>query len=213
MKSQQHNQVTSRKRNGLAIASLIIGILSILTLSLGLVGAIVGIVLGIIALKKVNANPEMYSGKGFAVGGIITSAFSIILGVGVLVIAVSNYYNAPRMANEANTIEMLKTIRTAQARYALSHNGQFGTPNQLVEAGFVDKSFVGERPIISGYVYDWKIVSKTTKETMSFYSINANPIISTGLEATGRKYFYIDAITSGIRVNEKEPASANDPLL
>jgi signal peptidase I len=43
--------------------------------------AILGVVLGIIALNKARRNPAVYGGRGLAVGGIVASGFSIILGV------------------------------------------------------------------------------------------------------------------------------------
>ncbi|WP_294640948.1 DUF4190 domain-containing protein [Rothia mucilaginosa] len=73
--------------SGLAIASLICGILGVLTgififsgLSLGLAG----IVLGIVALVKVKNGTA--SGKGMAIGGIVTGALGMIVAVVVLIL-------------------------------------------------------------------------------------------------------------------------------
>ena len=73
--------------SGLAIASLVCGILGVLTgififrgLSLGLAG----IVLGIVALVKVKNGTA--SGKGMAIGGIVTGALGMIVAVVVLVL-------------------------------------------------------------------------------------------------------------------------------
>ena len=73
--------------SGLAIASLVCGILGVLTgififsgLSLGLAG----IVLGIVALVKVKNGTA--SGKGMAIGGIVTGALGMIVAVGVLIL-------------------------------------------------------------------------------------------------------------------------------
>lgn len=73
--------------SGLAIASLVCGILGVLTgififsgLSLGLAG----IVLGIVALVKVKNGTA--SGKGMAIGGIVTGALGMIVAVVVLIL-------------------------------------------------------------------------------------------------------------------------------
>ena len=73
--------------SGLAIASLVCGILGVLTgififsgLSLGLAG----IVLGIVALVKVKNGTA--SGKGMAIGGIVTGALGMIVAAVVLVL-------------------------------------------------------------------------------------------------------------------------------
>jgi hypothetical protein len=59
--------VRSTRTNGQAIASLVLGILGFLTLS-----AIVGIILGIVALVRIRRVPQ--KGKGLAIAGIVLSA-------------------------------------------------------------------------------------------------------------------------------------------
>ena len=75
--------------SGLAIASLVCGILGVLTgififsgLSLGLAG----IVLGIVALVKVKNGTA--SGKGMAIGGIVTGALGMIAAVAMMVLGI-----------------------------------------------------------------------------------------------------------------------------
>lgn len=71
------------KNSGLAIASLVLGITSLL---LGFAFGIVAIVLGFIAISKINKEPEL-EGKGMAITGIILgfiSFWTIILFIGAL---------------------------------------------------------------------------------------------------------------------------------
>ena len=82
-----HSAAEQKPGSGLAIASLVCGILGVLTgififsgLSLGLAG----IVLGIVALVKVKNGTA--SGKGMAIGGIVTGALGMIVAVGVLIL-------------------------------------------------------------------------------------------------------------------------------
>ena len=65
----------------MAVASLVLGIISIPTLGLALVGAVVGIILGSLALRKANRDPATYGGKALAIGGIATSCVSLAVAV------------------------------------------------------------------------------------------------------------------------------------
>ena len=80
-------------RKGLAIAALVIGIVSVLTCGGLLVGPIIGITLGIVALNKIKNDSAHYTGKGLAIAGIVTSACSVFLIVPVIIaaIAIPNY--------------------------------------------------------------------------------------------------------------------------
>jgi GYF domain 2/Domain of unknown function (DUF4190) len=72
---------------GLAIASLVCGILSLVGCCVYPVAgplAIVAIVLGFVTLSKVKGNPAAYGGKGMAKAGLITG-FLGLLGVAVII--------------------------------------------------------------------------------------------------------------------------------
>ena len=66
------------ERNNLALASLIVGIVS-LVLCVAFVPAAVGLVLGLVALKQIKSSGA--GGRGMAIGGAVTSAVSLVLGV------------------------------------------------------------------------------------------------------------------------------------
>ena len=66
-------------RRGFAIASLVLGILGLPTIGLLGVGAMVGIILGVVALVKARNAPAQYGGRGLAVAGIALSVISILL--------------------------------------------------------------------------------------------------------------------------------------
>ena len=71
------------RKNALAIAGMIVGIVSIFWNFYCITG-VVGLILSIIGLKKVKT---VGSGKGFAIAGIICSAIGIIIGI-IAIIAV-----------------------------------------------------------------------------------------------------------------------------
>ena len=64
--------------NGMAIASLVLGIVSVLIVWIPIVGilgtimALIGLVLGILALKKIG-------GRGMAIGGIVCAGVSLVI--------------------------------------------------------------------------------------------------------------------------------------
>jgi signal peptidase I len=97
-------------RKGLAAASLVIGLVSILTLGLFLVGAIVGLILGLVALRRAQRDPAQYGGAGYAIGGITMSAVGLVLAC-VSMLVFTNYILAPvTVAGQA----MMPTLRDGE---------------------------------------------------------------------------------------------------
>jgi hypothetical protein len=85
------------KRNidGIGVASIIIGLLSLImlfgTIIIALFGiflAIIAIILGAVSLGKINRNPDLYSGRGFALTGLLLGIFSLLV-VGILILLLS----------------------------------------------------------------------------------------------------------------------------
>ena len=74
--------------SALAIASLILGVIGLLSgwLIFGGVLGLVGVILGIVALVKVKNGTA--SGKGMAIGGIVTGALGMIVAAVVMVISI-----------------------------------------------------------------------------------------------------------------------------
>src|SRR5262245_59541152 len=79
MSASYSNLQPQQTREGLAITSLVLGIIGIPTLGLLVVGAVTGIVLGAIALNRIRKDPANYGGKGIAIAGIVTSVVSLLL--------------------------------------------------------------------------------------------------------------------------------------
>ena len=121
-------------RRGLAIASLVLGILSIPTFGCLIVGAVAGVVLGIVALLRTNREPHLYGGKGLAIAGIATSALSllIVIPLGIIAaIAIPSLMRARVSANEAGTIGDIRTVMSAEAAYQSASGGYYGPPQCL----------------------------------------------------------------------------------
>jgi len=69
-------QPSRRRTSGLAIASLVLGILGLFTA--GLTG-LIGVVLGIIALVQIGDQRGRLGGQGLAIAGVVTSGCMILL--------------------------------------------------------------------------------------------------------------------------------------
>lgn len=112
---------------GLATASLVIGILSLLTCSGLLLGAFLGTTLGIVALVRAKESPATHGGRGLAIGGIVTSAVSVLGAVVLAAIAIPSLLHAKASANEAAAIGDIRTVIAAEAAYQASNGGQYDT--------------------------------------------------------------------------------------
>lgn len=78
----------NRPNPGLAIASMVLGILSIvLFCCCGWVLGIVGLALGIVALMQLPDTPQARSARGMALAGVICSGISIVLGLGWFILS------------------------------------------------------------------------------------------------------------------------------
>lgn len=83
---------------GLAIASLVLGILGLVT-SFFLFGGVLGliaVILGIVALSKIKKGEA--DGKGMAIGGLVTGAIAILIAL-VIAIAVGSFLGSEEFSN------------------------------------------------------------------------------------------------------------------
>ncbi len=89
---------------GWAIASLVLGLLSLPTLGLLGVGAVLGIVFGVVALVKADRQPATYGGRGLAMSGIAASVLSFLMipFIGIIAaIAIPSLLRARIASNDA----------------------------------------------------------------------------------------------------------------
>ena len=90
--------------NGMAIAAMVVGILSLVTFWLCGLGAVLGlvaVVLGAVALSKANKTPAR-TGRGQAIAGIATGAVALVISLAFLVFFVVVGESTPEF-EEMNT--------------------------------------------------------------------------------------------------------------
>lgn len=180
-------------KKGLAVASLVIGILSLFTFGILGIGAITGIVLAVVALGKAKRNPYEFGGQGLATAGLVTSILSVVMIVPigiVAAIAIPNLLASRRAANEGASIATLRKIDAAEQTYQAVHQ-RFGTLEELEVAGLIDHELV----MGSRFGYKFKL------EVTPGYTAAEEDPRSTGFHAvgvpitygsSGLRSFYVD---------------------
>ena len=144
----------------------------------------------------------------------------IVAGVGLLVaaglgwLAVRMYHDTIQRrvvsANEANALYVIEQISAAEHLHFETY-GQYATFRQLVDAGFFQAPLKADDALASqGYNFRLTLRPRTDAQP-PFYSVAADPAVPRGREATGRRHFYIDSDTVGVRVSEGRPAGPGDP--
>jgi hypothetical protein len=108
----------------LAIASLVLGVLSLPTCGLLGIGALVGIRLGIEALLKAKKAPHEFGGKGLAIAGIVTNVASLIIGIALF----PRLLPRPHVEkNEEATLGDIRAVIEAEKAYRSANGGFYDT--------------------------------------------------------------------------------------
>jgi type II secretory pathway pseudopilin PulG len=190
------------QKNGIAIASMVVGIVNMLACGLFGLGSITGLVLGIIALVKAKGSPLKYGGQGFAIAGIALSVVSILYMGIVLSIAIPNLIASYRAANEGAALRTLMTIADAESKFQSAiGEGRYGTLQELAAAGLIDAK------IVNGVQHRYVFEVKTDGES---YEAMATPVKDD--DFIGRS-FYFSSREQFIRAAKKGgvAATAFDP--
>lgn len=186
--------------SGLAVTSLVLGIMGCM--------APVGLVLGIIALVRINKSQGRLGGHGLAIGGICVSAvmFLFVLPVlaGLLLPALAK---AKQRAQSVNCMSNLRQLGVAARTYAQSSGDRlpYATNWCDVLQPHVARQNVfncpGEESQLCGYGYNaalsGRIVSEVDPLTVMFFEIPAGWNVSGGPEQMlqdgrhGRKTFTV----------------------
>jgi len=112
-------------KKGLAIASLVLGILSVT--GLFCLAGLPAIITGHIASDRARNAPERYGGAGFAKAGMVMGYVSIFLTL-FLMIAVPNYIKAHTPRSASACVNNLRQIDAAKEQWALENHKKPGDP-------------------------------------------------------------------------------------
>ena len=124
-------------RQGLAITSMVLGILSIFTGCFPILG-LTGVILSIIALTKAARRPLEYGGKGFAIAGLCTSLASFVFMFMFMAILLPSLSKARDLAKRSVCTANLTSLGNAFRGYANQYQGQYPPEvDALVVSGLV----------------------------------------------------------------------------
>lgn len=136
----------------------------------------------------------------------------VIAIIGILIaVGVTGWKAAVKSANEAAAIKTLRTIAEQQMLYYNAHQrSSFGTFDEMLKEGLLDTRFTGGTPVVEGYVFNMRVIPKSTT-TQPGFAVNTDPQVTEGVGATGKNHFYLDSDSNTIHVNSSQPATAADP--
>ena len=132
--NEQPPLVSVAKTSGLAIASLVLGILSMCS---GFLTGIPALILGVIALSKISKSTGMLKGQGLAVTGLCTGGLGLIVGTaflaGLLLPAIMRSRTSAIKATNIAALTDIKAFTAAINLYELD-NGACPTTQQGLQA-------------------------------------------------------------------------------
>ena len=113
-----------QKTSGLAIASLVLGILGIVTCIGGIVLSPIGLILGIVANSSINKDSGL-GGKGLAIAGIVVSGLYLLFIPITASVLFPVFAKAREKARQSQCMSQLRQLATATQMYAQDNDGQF----------------------------------------------------------------------------------------
>ena len=140
---------------------------------------------------------------------IVIAIIALLIGVGI-----PAWKAMINNGNETTAVQTIQTIKTLQSSYASRHQGKFAANfDELIKSVQLDEKFKGERPVVNGYVFSMT-VEEPSATRPAFYSINADPQVSEGVQSTGTRHFYFDSTLGTTKsTEENRPAKADDPSI
>ena len=190
-------------KSGLAIASMVLGILGFVTsiILVGVIFSLIGLILGIVALVKANKKPHIYGGTGFAIAGVVLSALIVLFIPIIAAIAIPNLLAARRAANEGSAISRLRTLYGAEQTYmATAGKGSCGEFNDLVSSNLVDSKFG------KGEYNGYKFIIVKVPVANGGCEMHATPMSS----SSGTRSFYISTNEGLLRAAIKNGRQADN---
>jgi hypothetical protein len=138
------------KTNGLATASLVLGILGFICLPV--VGGIAGLILGILGLQQIGRSQGWQTGRGLAISGIIVSAVSIVVCVWVTILVVSAtwlmFTGGTIKSHVTDSMNNVRQMTVATQAYAASHRQQL-PPVQAWDKAFLSANLVTDAALFT----------------------------------------------------------------
>ena len=110
------------KTSGMAIASLVLGILGIFSCG---VTALIGVILGAMAMSKIRDSNGRLQGRGLALAGVIVSGFFLLMIPFYAALALPAFAQAKQKAQSINCLNNEKMLAIAVRIYTTDHTNHF----------------------------------------------------------------------------------------
>ena len=121
----------SPKTSGLAVASLICGIVGVCTCG---IGGIAGIVLGIMAMGRIKRSGGQLGGRGLAVAGLVVSIIAIIVGLAIIAGTGAAWFYAERRYDVMQFRTNVQVLCRSAMTYSAVHDGRLPPPDSWPDA-------------------------------------------------------------------------------
>lgn len=122
MEQPLENSRTTPHTAGIAIASLVLGILSITCFSI--LTGIPALILGIVALLKISKSAGALRGQGMAIAGVVTGSISVILVPLIAALAIPALSQARAQAHAVVCLNNVKMCSIACRQFAQDNGGR-----------------------------------------------------------------------------------------
>jgi hypothetical protein len=207
------NESSGEVKSGLAIFGLVLGIIGFFTFGLLGIGAVVGIIVSVKAMKRVREDPWAYGGRSMAIAGLVLNIVSLTSAVPIGIIAaiaIPNLLAARMAANEGAALSSLRTVANAEATFQSEH-GRYASLEELGDANLIDSLLAHGAK--SGYRFTVEVKPKQSYAPEGF-AVMAMPQT---YQSSGRRSFFIDesmvmraADTHGLGLTGMEPPLQQD---
>ncbi|MCA1630759.1 MAG: DUF4190 domain-containing protein [Acidobacteria bacterium] len=190
----------TKKRKGLAVASLVLGVVGLPTLGLLGVGAIAGLALGVMGLTRANKSPHEYGGRGLAISGLVMNGVSLLLApvIGIVAaIAIPNLLASARAANEGSAISKVRALAKAEEVFTAEH----GTPATIDD---LKNSLMLPEGLQDGVSHGYRFEVKVEGEN---FVVLATPV---EYPASGTRSFYYSSEDQLIRAGDERGMRASN---
>ena len=199
--------VPQGQKKGMAIFALVLGIVGFFSFGLLGVGAVVGIILAVIAMKRAEREPWIYGGRSLAIAALILNitAPTVTFPIGIMfAIAIPNLLASARAANEGSAQSTLRTLSEAESNYQ-SITQRYGTWEELVSANMIDPSLADG--LKNGYRFTLEI-TKNRDNSEGFKVVG----VPKDYGRSGTRSFFIDE-TGVLRAADARgrPSTERDP--
>jgi prepilin-type processing-associated H-X9-DG protein len=157
--------------SGMAIASLVLGLVGVCGIT-----AVVGLIFGIVSLRKIQRSQGQLLGQGFAIAGIALSAVMLLCFIPMMAgMTLPAFAKAKQKAQTIVCLSNVRQLCLASITYADSHNGHLPEANtwcDLVETNVAGGSQVFRCPMGKSserchYAFNTKLGGVETKDIKS----------------------------------------------